>query len=219
MSRIPHTSRPRLILLAAVTAIALVAAACGGGDDDAGPSLPDDFDLAADGLPEPTSVPDEAIDTTLLGPFDIAGNVNDGFDRCGLYNPADLSELLAGAWELTVERVDGAACVWRNAEGAEVLEYLRVAVVEARPSEIGGFDPTLGDDASDLNTAVESALEIGDETFEVPTGTYGSGIAFRKGDVAVQVHAIWGVDDFDAQARIERQIEFRVAENIASRLP
>lgn len=215
MSRIPHTSRPRLVLLAAI--IALVAAACGGGDDDG--SLPDDFDLATDGLPEASSVPDEAIDTTRLGPFDIAGNVNDGFDRCALYNPADLTELFAGAWELAVERVDGAACVWRNAEGADVLEYLRVAVVEARPSAIGGFDPTLGDDASDLNTAVESALEIGDETFEVPTGTYGSGIAFRKGDVAVQVHAIWGVDDFDAQARVERQIEFRVAENIASRLP
>ncbi|MEQ8717265.1 MAG: hypothetical protein RIE08_06610 [Acidimicrobiales bacterium] len=216
MSRTPHTSRSRLVLLAAIVTIALVAAACGGGDDG---SLPDDFDLAAEGLPEASSVPDRTIDTTPLGPFDIGGNVNDGFDRCGLYNPTELTELFAGAWELSVVRGDGAACVWRNVEGADVLEYLRVAVVEARPSEIGGFDPTLGDDASDLNTAVESALEIGDETFEVPTGTYGSGIAFRKGDVAVQVHAIWGVDDFDAQARIERQIEFRVAENIASRLP
>jgi ABC-type glycerol-3-phosphate transport system substrate-binding protein len=217
MSRTSHTSRSRLVLLAAIIATALVAAACGGGDD--GPSLPDDFDLATDGLPAASSPPDRVIDTTRLGPFDIAGNVNDGFNRCSLYSPAELTELLAGAWELTVTRDDGAACVWKNAEGADVLEYLRVAVVAARPSEVGGFDPTLGDDASDLNAAVESALEIGDETFEVPTGTYGSGIAFRKGDVAVQIHAIWGVDDFDAQQRVERQIEFRVAENIASRLP
>lgn len=214
----PRRTPRRYRWLAGLVLVAVgLAGACGGDGD--GSALPEDFDLVADGLPEPVAVTERAIDTTRLGGLDIAGNVNDGFDRCGIYSLEELGDLLGGAWQLTDVRTDGVACVWRNGEDAEVLEYVRIAIAEAQPTEIGGFDPRLGDDASDLETVLESDLAIGDETYEVPTGTYGPGLAFRKGDTAVQVHAVWGVDDVEAGADVEHQIERRVAENLASRLP
>jgi hypothetical protein len=212
---------PRLLIV--IAAVALLGSACGG--DDAEDQLADSATTetpaveaatptpeAPDSLPVPTLVPLDEIDIAGLGPV-IDGEADDEFNRCSLFTPENLSGLLGEMWSFGEgQHPSTIACSWSDGEG-EDLGFVLIAMGAIE----GEFDPRLGDSAAGSVPVPE--IEIGDEFFDITGSTYGPGVAFRQGDVGVQIHVIWGTPNTTSRIAVEREAEIRIAENLSFRLP
>jgi hypothetical protein len=220
-------TRHRTRLIALTVAAALLAAACGSDGDDgtdaeteaavetettaADTTTTTDPATAPDTLAAPTVIPTAAIDVDSIG-FIVDGEAADVFDRCSLYSAEEITGLLGELWAFDPgEPSQSTGCSWSSGSGTN-LGYVLVVMGRVGPE----FDARMGDSAA---TAILGEEEIGDEFYEITGSTYGPGVAFRQGDIGVQIHVIWGTQNLESRLAVERESELRVAENLSRRLP
>jgi hypothetical protein len=205
-----------------VLVVVLIAGACAGGDDNASETAADVEagatvnstaaapPAAPEFLPDSTAKPVGVIEVGDISVI-VDGEANDDFDRCSVFAGDELAGLLGDMWPLGAgAQRESTGCSWTVGSG-ENLGYVLVVLAAAGDE----FDPRLGDSAA---APVPGDAAVGDDYYEITGSTFGPGVAFRQGDVGVQVHVVWGTPDPDARIAVEREAELRIADNISSRL-
>ena len=170
-----------------------------------------------------------SIDVSQLGVVELDDQldppdyvVRDNFDRCELYSPDLLNNLLTRRFEITITQPGSpaarGACSWggTHAGGADVRVEVRLAALSSADlADEENIDPTMGDFIAEVGGLWADHFVGTDIVWELAASSLGPGVAFKSGSVIGQANVV--ISD-PQEVEHERDAEILLATNISVRL-